>query len=49
MPEIRKVVFYALLAAFGFGLAACENTIRGAGRDIQETGEAVEDTVEGNP
>ena len=33
----------------GIGLAACENTVRGVGRDMQETGEAVEDTMQGNP
>jgi predicted small secreted protein len=47
MIGINRIVFIALLAAFG--LAACENTVRGVGRDVQETGQAVEDTVEGNP
>ena len=49
MTTIRRSVLLALLATLGFGLAACENTIRGVGRDVQETGEAVEDTAEGNP
>jgi predicted small secreted protein len=31
-----------MLAAAGLGLAACENTVRGAGQDMQETGQAVE-------
>lgn len=26
--------------------AACDNTIRGAGQDIRDTGDAIEDTVE---
>ena len=46
MSIIRRGVFLVLLAGMGFGLAACENTIRGAGRDVAETGEAVEDAVE---
>jgi predicted small secreted protein len=49
MSIIRRGVFFVVLAVFGVSLAACENTIRGAGQDIQETGDAVEDTVEGNP
>jgi predicted small secreted protein len=49
MATIRRPLFLVLLLAAGIGLAACENTIRGAGRDMQETGAAVEDTVEGNP
>jgi len=48
MTTIRRSLLFLLLAA-SFGLAACENTIRGVGRDVQETGEAVEDTAEGNP
>ena len=49
MTALRRPLYILLLAAFGIGLAACENTIRGVGRDVQETGEAVEDTAEGNP
>jgi predicted small secreted protein len=49
MSIIGRSFFFLLLAAAGVGLAACENTIRGAGQDMQETGQAVEDTVEGNP
>ena len=29
-----------------FLLAACDNTIRGIGRDIRETGDAIQDSVE---
>ena len=47
MPSLRRGIFLLILAATGFGLAACENTIRGAGEDIRETGQAVEDAVEG--
>jgi predicted small secreted protein len=49
MSIIGRSLYLLLLAAMGVGLAACENTIRGAGQDLQETGAAVEDTVEGNP
>ena len=33
----------ALIAAIG--LSACDNTIRGAAADIQETGDAIEDST----
>ena len=49
MPSARSAAIFILLAAIGVGLAACENTVRGVGRDMQETGEAVEDTMQGNP
>ena len=29
-----------------FMLAACDNTIRGIGRDVRETGDALQDSVE---
>jgi predicted small secreted protein len=38
-----------VLVLAALGLAACANTIRGAGRDMQQTGDAVEDTVQGQP
>ena len=47
MSILRHGLFLLSLAAAGCGLAACENTIRGAGEDIRETGQAVEDAVEG--
>lgn len=34
----------AVLFLFGLGLAAC-NTVEGAGQDIENTGEAVQDTA----
>ena len=49
MPSARSAAIFALLAASASCLAACENTVRGVGRDMQETGEAVEDTMQGNP
>ncbi len=36
-------VVAALIAALS--LTACANTIRGAGRDVRQTGDAVEDAV----
>jgi predicted small secreted protein len=49
MPDFSRGIFCVLLALFSLSLAACENTIRGAAEDIQETGEAIEDSAEGNP
>ncbi|MBO6677657.1 entericidin A/B family lipoprotein [Parvibaculum sp.] len=37
-------IFTAVALLLGFGLAAC-NTIEGAGQDIENTGEAVQDTA----
>ena len=39
---------YTLLALVGLsvlGLAACENTFHGAGRDMERAGEAVQESV----
>lgn len=45
---IRKLVILSMLLLMG-GLAACENTVRGVGRDVEGTGDAVNDTVHGRP
>lgn len=37
-------IFTAFALLFGLGLAAC-NTVEGAGQDIENTGEAVQDTA----
>jgi predicted small secreted protein len=42
MPTVRSV---AVLPALAAGLV-CKNTFRGAGQDIEETGQAVEDVAE---
>lgn len=43
---MKKIIFYfAVLAVLSTGLAACE-TIKGAGRDLQAGGEAIEKAVE---
>jgi predicted small secreted protein len=47
MILLRRGVSLVLLVAMAIGLAACENTIRGVGRDVRETGEAVGDAMAG--
>mgnify|MGYP002403884937 CR=1 FL=1 len=42
---IRPVLVAALIVA-GLGLGACDKTIRGAGQDIQDTGNAVQDAAQ---
>jgi predicted small secreted protein len=37
---------FLLLLVTSLGLAACEHTIRGAGQDVKETGQAVEDAAQ---
>jgi len=44
---VRTICFVVLLASAATALAGCENTIRGFGRDARETGQAIEDAVEG--
>nr|WP_099558936.1 entericidin A/B family lipoprotein [Hartmannibacter diazotrophicus] len=34
-----------LLVTVTLGIAACDNTIRGIGKDVKDTGRAVEDSV----
>ena len=47
MSALRLSRLLLVLAAASLGLAACENTIRGAGKDLHETGQAVEDAIKG--
>jgi len=35
-----------LVLVFAIGLSACANTVRGVGRDVRETADAVEDSVD---
>jgi len=37
----------SLILAFSFFLASCE-TIKGVGRDVENTGEALEDAIDGD-
>lgn len=41
-----KNAFLLCMLAAGVALGACTNTVHGAGRDIENAGEAVQDTVE---
>jgi predicted small secreted protein len=34
-----------VLIGLGLGIAGCANTIRGMGRDIENTGDAIEDAA----
>ena len=45
MSNRQRVLLLVILAAFGFGLTGCANTIRGIGRDIENTGDAIEDAA----
>jgi predicted small secreted protein len=47
MTEPLRLLRMTILGLAMAGLlAACENTIRGVGEDVEDTGEAVEDAVE---
>lgn len=39
---LSTVSLMLALAVAGVGLAACDNTIRGVGQDIRDTGDALE-------
>lgn len=41
LPGILSVAIIACVV----GLSGCANTVRGAGQDLKNTGEAVEDTI----
>jgi len=43
--RLSRPVLAVLVVAAGLGLAACDKTIRGAGQDIQDTGNAVSDAA----
>ena len=45
MSVIRMTLIMALVATFGAGLGACANTMRGAGQDVENAGEAVQDAA----
>ena len=47
MTGSRRIVGLLLLLAAVASLQACANTIRGIGRDMHQTGHAVEDAVKG--
>lgn len=43
-PASRTLALMAAVAAT-LALAACDHTVRGVGQDVQDTGNAIEDTV----
>jgi predicted small secreted protein len=43
----RRALSLVLLLTTVVGLTACSNTIRGVGRDMHQTGHAIEDAVKG--
>jgi predicted small secreted protein len=45
MIRSRPFAAFAAIALLALGLAACDNTVRGAGKDINQTADAVSDTV----
>lgn len=42
---LRNILSLGLLAGLLLGVAGCDDTIRGIGKDIKETGRAIEDAV----
>jgi predicted small secreted protein len=47
MTILHRAVALTVLLATLVGLAACANTIRGFGRDVHQTGRAIEDAAKG--
>ena len=45
MTKLRLPLFALFLALGAFGLHAC-NTVEGAGKDVENTGEAIQDSAE---
>lgn len=45
MPILRKQthIAFALLMLAGLSISACSNTFDGVGRDVENTGEAIQD------
>lgn len=43
---LKRMSLIGVLAVMIGGLAACDNTIRGIGQDINESAEAVDDSTE---
>jgi len=45
MSTAKRIGLWLMLGMM-LTVAACDNTIRGVGRDAQESGDAIEDSVE---
>jgi predicted small secreted protein len=48
MNALKTLVLLMTIMAGTVGLAACENTWRGAGQDIEETGAEMSDSYDGD-
>jgi predicted small secreted protein len=44
--HFARLTTLGLLLVAALAMGACENTIRGVGEDVEDTGEAVEDAVD---
>ena len=45
MRHVKSIVLLATLASLALGLAAC-NTVKGAGKDLQRGGQAIESAAD---
>ena len=41
----RKYIAFAILLAAGLSVSACSNTFDGVGRDVENTGESIQDAA----
>ena len=48
MKGLQLLLLLLAISAGTVGLAACENTWRGAGQDVEEAGEEMSDDYDGN-
>jgi entericidin B len=44
-PTLRKLILVLAVAGFSAGALSACNTVEGAGQDIENTGEAIEDSA----
>ena len=45
MKHVRELILWCLLVLFCVSAAGC-NTLKGAGKDIEKAGEAIQDAVD---
>ncbi len=45
ITSIARISMLSLLALSAINLSACTNTVRGAGQDVENAGEAVQDAT----
>jgi len=41
----KRLIAFIALVGIAVGVTACDNTIRGAGADIRQTGDAIQDAA----